>query len=68
MKKIIALLLMFVSLFVLVSCGTTDEPEEPQVKAMTYAEYLAAEAKSDVIIDTFIQAKQGWWEKDGIGG
>ena len=68
MKKIIELLLMFVSLFVLVSCGTTDEPEKPQVKAMTYAEYLAAEAKSDVIIDTFIQAKQGWWEKDGIGG
>ena len=69
MKKLFAFLLVFVSLFLLVSCGNDEEkPDDQGEKAMTYAEFVAAEGKSDVVIDTYIQAKQGWWEKDGIGG
>ncbi len=43
---------------------------DPAVKGegvMTYAEYAAAELDSAVVVETFIQAKQGWWEKDGVG-
>ncbi len=29
---------------------------------MTYAEYAAAELESEVVVETFVQAKQGWWE------
>ena len=34
---------------------------------MTYAEYEAAAIDSSVTIETFIQAKQGWWENEGVG-
>ena len=34
---------------------------------MTYDEFVAAEKGSTVVIETFIQAKQSWWEKDGVG-
>ena len=67
MKKLLAFLMVFVCLFVLFGCGG-DEPVEEQPKVLTYAEYLAAENKSQVVIETYIQAKQGWWEKEGIGG
>ena len=29
---------------------------------MTYAEYEAAALKSEVVIETYVQAKQSWWE------
>ena len=29
---------------------------------MTYAEYAAAELDSAVVVETFVQAKQSWWE------
>ena len=73
MKKLFAILLVFVSLFVLVACGEEEKPAgEKDIFAksegvMTYAEYLAAEEKSVVVVETFIQAKQSWWEKDGVG-
>ena len=35
---------------------------------MTYAEYAAAEVDTQVVVETYVQAKQGWWEKDGVGG
>jgi hypothetical protein len=34
---------------------------------MTYAEYAAAALDSQVTVETYIQAKQGWWENDGVG-
>ena len=34
---------------------------------MTAAEYQAAELDTAVTVETFVQAKQGWWEKDGVG-
>lgn len=79
MKKLFAFLLVFVCLFVLFGCGEEPEPEpKPEPKeedifeksegTMTYAQWEAAEAKAAVVIETFIQAKQSWWEKDGVGG
>ncbi len=41
------------------------ETEVPDVKSegvMTYDEYLAAELDSEVVIETYVQAKQSWWE------
>ncbi len=29
---------------------------------MTYAEYVAAELESEVVIEAYVQAKQSWWE------
>ena len=29
---------------------------------MTYAEYAAAELNSEVVVETYVQAKQAWWE------
>ena len=38
-----------------------------QVKVMTYDEFVAAAVEEKVCVETYIQAKQGWWEKDGVG-
>lgn len=37
-----------------------DNAEAPVV--MTYAEYAAAELNTAVCVETYVQAKQGWWE------
>ncbi|MBQ9857394.1 MAG: hypothetical protein IJO77_00170, partial [Oscillospiraceae bacterium] len=42
-----------------------DIPEE--VIVMTHDEYVAAELDTQVVVETYVQAKQGWWEKDGVG-
>ena len=34
---------------------------------MTYEEYAAAELDTEVVVETYVQAKQSWWEKDGVG-
>ena len=44
---------------------TTEAVEE--VKVMSYNEFVAAELQSEVVVETYVQAKQGWWEKDGVG-
>jgi hypothetical protein len=39
--------------------------EMPDVKSegvMTYAEYAAADLDTEVIVETYVQAKQSWWE------
>lgn len=49
---------------------TTEEATEettPDVKVMSYDEYVAAELQSEVVVETYIQAKQGWWENEGVG-
>ena len=40
----------------------TDESKAAADGAMTHAEYVAAEMDSEVTVDTFVQAKQSWWE------
>lgn len=80
MKKIFAFLLIVATLVCgLVGCTTPAAPEvDPNAKSegvMTYDEYVAAELESAVVIEAFVQAKQGWWQdkasvylQDGKGG
>lgn len=78
MKKILALILALSLLLTFVGCGKTEtsgttgttettetaEPEtdEKSEGVMTYAEYAAADLDSEVVIETYVQAKQSWWE------
>ena len=34
---------------------------------MTYADFAAADTDSEVTVETYVQAKQGWWEDNGQG-
>ncbi len=52
--------------------ATTEATEEvteavEEVKVMSYDEFVAAELQSEVVVETYVQAKQSWWEKDGVG-
>ncbi len=44
-----------------------DETQEDAAEAksegvMTYDEYVAADLESEVVVETYVQAKQSWWE------
>ena len=46
----------------------TDEPADTEETAvMTYEQFASAELETPVTVETYIQAKQGWREKDGVG-
>ena len=36
--------------------------EEKSEGVMTYAEYVAADLDTEVVVETYVQAKQSWWE------
>ena len=72
MKKLTALLLAGAMVFACVGCGSdggnagsgsnggdTDAKSEG---VMTYDEYAAAALDSEVVIETYVQAKQSWWD------
>lgn len=40
---------------------TTDETPD-DVKVMTHEEYMAAEIDAEVIVETYVQAHQSWWD------
>ena len=44
------------------SCG-----EDMPVSVMSYEEFIAAELNAEVTVETYVQAKQSWWEKNGVG-
>ena len=77
MKKFLTLLLALVMALSIVGCGKTenqtDDKDTPNeggdaaVTVMTHAEFDAAAVDSPVTVETYIQARQGWWEKDGVG-
>ena len=66
MKKITALLLTFVLAFACMACGSNEAANnDADVKSegvMTYAEYAAAALDTEVVVETYVQAKQSWWE------
>ena len=62
MKKVIRMavslsLVLALGAFTLAGCG--DETAEG---VMTHEQYIAAELDSEVVIDTYVQAKQSWYE------
>ena len=77
MKKIIAMLLALVMILSFAACaGQSADPTEPATEPatdpvtdpvvesgiMTYEEYLAAELDAEVVIETYVQATQSWWD------
>ena len=45
-----------------VSTVAEAENGEKAEGVMTYEEYAAAEVDSEVVVETYVQAKQSWWE------
>ncbi len=77
MKKLMALMLSGALVFAMAGCGSDEATdasdaagssnvaEVEDVKSegvMTHAEYVAAEMDSQVVVETYVQAKQSWWE------
>ena len=51
---------------------TTEEAADETADAatgdvMSHEEYVAADLDSEVTVETYVQAKQGWWENEGVG-
>ena len=38
-----------------------------EVTVMTHDEFVAAPLDTQVVVETYVQAKQGWWENEGVG-
>ena len=87
MKRIISLALILIMVFTLVACttptentGTTAKPNDTDTTTksegvMTWAEFVAAEPKTKVTIEAYVQGHQSWWSdkitiyaQDGDGG
>ena len=67
MKKFIAMLLALMMVFALAACGGEDEntfnPLAKDEGTMTYAEYIAADMDTEVVVECFVQATQSWWDE-----
>ena len=64
MKKIVAIMLALTFVLAFAACNK-NEADKPDVKGegvMTHAEYIAAPLDSQVTVETYVQAKQSWWE------
>ncbi len=46
---------------------SSDDTDAKSEGVMTYEQFVAAELNGDVVIETYVQATQSWWEKDGQG-
>ena len=61
MKKILAFVLALSLALTLVISAAAEST------VMTYADFTAAAIDDEVTVETYIQAKQGWWENEGVG-
>ena len=63
MKKLTALLLAGAMVFACVGCGSNGgDADKKSEGVMTHDEYVAAALDSEVVIETYVQAKQSWWD------
>ncbi len=67
MKKLLALMLVLVTVFALAACkkndpAATTKPGAEGPKIMSHAEFFAAEEKEDVVVEFYVQANQSWWD------
>ena len=64
MKKLFALCLALTLVLSLAGCGnsTSNDTDAKSEGVMTYAEYVAADLESQVVVETYVQAKQSWWD------
>ena len=70
MKKILALMLALALAVPFASCGNKETPEventqKDEVKVITHDEFVAAELETPVVVETYVQAKQSWWDNKG---
>ena len=45
----------------------TEETAEASGDVMSHDDFVAADLDSEVTVETYVQAKQGWWENEGVG-
>jgi len=57
MKKLLAMLLTLV-----MACCTVIAFAETDTAVMTYADYAAAELDAEVVVETYVQDHQSWWD------
>ena len=64
MKKLVLTALVLSMVACLAGCGKKggDGKEAKSEGVMTYAEYVAAALDSEVVVETYVQDKQSWWE------
>ncbi len=62
MKKTLFSTLVLALVLAFAGCSKTNDPDAKSEGVMTYAEYAAAELNSEVVIETYVQATQAWWE------
>lgn len=62
MKKTLFSTLVLALVLAFAGCAKTNDPDVKSEGVMTYAEYAAAELNSEVVIETYVQATQSWWE------
>ena len=62
MKKTLALTLASVMAVAAIGSTVLVSAEEKGEGVMTYEEYAAAELETEVVVETYVQAKQSWWE------
>lgn len=64
MKKFLALALTLVMALSLAACGEKAPVEEAveEVAVMSYEEFVAAPLDAEVVVETYVQGKQSWWD------
>ena len=62
MKKFLAVLMILSLMLTGVVALADGESEAKSEGVMTYADYAAAELDSEVVIETYVQAHQAWWD------
>ncbi len=64
MKKFTSLLLILTLVLACVGCGSkgSDDTDTKSEGVMTYEEYVAADLDTEVVVETYVQAKQSWWD------
>lgn len=65
MKKLSLCLALALAASVSLTSACFAVEEEADVKSegvMTYEEYVAADLDTEVVVETYVQAKQSWWE------
>lgn len=67
-KALLAILAVIVIAAIVVLCivlGGKKTDNKPA--AMTHEEFVKAAVDSPVTVESYVQASQGWWAKDGVG-
>ena len=69
MKRIIGLFLACVLVLGCAGCGGDNSSgsggDKKSEGVMTYAEYAEAAVDTQVVVETYVQAKQSWWDNKG---